>query len=172
MINESAQQSSDGKDNSAQNTNRVRRSRRSALSGPAADQPTAAAPPVTVLIVEDSPIVRERLAALIAAVRNSLIVGLAADGHQALALFRQHRPDAVVLDIELPGLDGIELLKQFKREHPPCLVIMLTTHSFKELKERCVALKADYFFDKFSEFEQVAEVLSTARSRRAVEGEL
>ena len=82
---------------------------------------------VKVLIVEDSLIVRERLAALIAEVRNVTIVGQAGDGFQAQALFRQHRPDAVVLDIQVPGINGMDLLAQFKREHPAC-VVMVSDH--------------------------------------------
>ena len=129
-----------------------------------------AASPVKVLIVEDSPIVRERLVGLIADLRNVAIVGQVGDGFQAQALFRQHRPDAVVLDIQVPGINGIDLLAQFKREHPVCVVMVLTTYGFKEFRQRCVALGADYFFDKSSEFERVTEVLGTFRPRCELKG--
>jgi two-component system, NarL family, response regulator DevR len=121
----------------------------------------AAASPVKVLIVEDSLIVRKRLAALMAGLSNVTIVGQAEDGFQAQALFRQHRPDAVVLDIQVPGINGLDLLAQFKREHPTSVVMVLTTYAFKEFRQRCVALGADYFFDKCAEFERVIEVLGT-----------
>ncbi len=104
---------------------------------PTACEAGPAASPVKVLIVEDSPIVRERLAALIADLRNIAIVGLAGDGFQAQALFRQHRPDAVVLDIQVPGINGMDLLAQFKREQPACVVMVLTTYAFKEFRQRC-----------------------------------
>ena len=120
------------------------------------------------MIVEDSRIVRERLAALIAELRDVAIVAQAGDGFQAQALFRQHRPDAVVLDIQVPGINGMDLLSQFKREHPACLVMVLTTYAFKEFRERCVALGADYFFDKSMEFERVTEVLGTFPPRRGL----
>jgi DNA-binding NarL/FixJ family response regulator len=124
------------------------------------------ASPIKVLIVEDSLIVRERLAALVAGVRNVAIVGKAGDGFQAQALFRQHRPDAVVLDIQVPGINGMDLLAQFKREHPSSVVMMLTTYAFKEFRQRCTSLGADYFFDKSTEFERVIEVLGTLPPRR------
>jgi DNA-binding NarL/FixJ family response regulator len=123
---------------------------------------------VKVLIVEDSLIVRERLVALVAGVRNVAIVGQAEDGFQAQALFRQHGPDAVVLDIQLPGINGMELLAQFKRERPTCVVMVLTTYAFKEFRQRCIALGADHFFDKSTEFERVPDVLETLQPRRAL----
>jgi DNA-binding NarL/FixJ family response regulator len=120
-----------------------------------------AAHPVKVLIVDDSLIFRERLVALMADLRNVAIVGQAEDGFQAQALFRQHRPDAVVLDIQLPGIGGMDLLVQFKREHPACVVIVLTTYAFKEFRDRCAVLGADHFFDKSVEYERAIEVLGT-----------
>ena len=119
-----------------------------------------AASPVKVLIVEDSPIVRERLVGMIADLCNVAIVGQVGDGFQAQALFRQHRPDAVVLDIQVPGINGLDLLAQFKRERPTCVVMVLTTYAFKEFRQRCLALGADHFFDKSMEFERVTEVLA------------
>ena len=126
-----------------------------------AGEASPAARAVRVLIVEDALIFRERLVALIADLSNVAIVGLAGDGFQAQALFRQHRPDAVTLDLQVPGISGMDLLVEFKREHPTCVVIVLTTYAFKEFRQRCVALGADYFFDKSAEFERVIEVLGT-----------
>jgi DNA-binding NarL/FixJ family response regulator len=50
---------------------------------------------------------------------------------------------------------------QFKREHPACVVIVLTTYAFKEFRDRCTVLGADHFFDKSAEFERAIEVLGT-----------
>jgi DNA-binding NarL/FixJ family response regulator len=72
----------------------------------------------------------------------------------------------VVLDIQVPGINGMDLLAQFKREHPACVVMMLTTYAFKEFRQRCAALGADHFFDKSTEFERVTEILSTFQPRR------
>jgi DNA-binding NarL/FixJ family response regulator len=60
----------------------------------------------------------------------------------------------------------MDLLAQFKREHPACVVMVLTTYAFKEFRQRCLALGADYFFDKSTEFERVTEVLGTFPPRR------
>ena len=161
MTNQAVQQSGAGMSQSGQTEGSPRRESQAIQSDLTAGEASRAAYPVKVLIVEDALIFRERLVALIADLRNVAIVGLAGDGFQAQALFRQHRPDAVVLDIQLPGVSGMDLLVEFKREHPACVVIVLTTYGFKEFRERCTALGADHFFDKSAEFERVIEVLGT-----------
>jgi two-component system OmpR family response regulator len=166
MINRAAQQSGDGTNHSGPTEGPPRPESQAIQPDPATGEASPAASPVEVLVVEDSLIFRERLVALMAGVRNVAIVGQAGDGFQAQALFRQHRPDAVVLDIQLPGIGGMDLLMQFKQEHPSCLVIVLTTYAFKEFRQRCVALGADHFFDKYTEFERVIEVLGTFQPRR------
>jgi DNA-binding NarL/FixJ family response regulator len=157
MTNQAAQQSGAGMSQSGQTEGSPQAIQPDLTAGEA----SPAARAVRVLIVEDALIFRERLVALIADLSNVAIVGLAGDGFQAQALFRQHRPDAVVLDIQLPGVSGMDLLVEFKREHPTCVVIVLTTYGFKEFRERCTALGADHFFDKSAEFERVIEVLGT-----------
>jgi DNA-binding NarL/FixJ family response regulator len=170
MINRAAQQSGAGMTQSGQTEGPPRRGSQAIQPDLTAGEASPAARPVRVLIVEDALIFRERLVALIADLRNVAIVGVAGDGFQAQALFRQHRPDAVVLDIQLPGVSGMDLLVEFKREDPTCVVIVLTTYAFKEFRERCQALGADHFFDK-SEFERVIEVLGTLQPRRELKSE-
>jgi DNA-binding NarL/FixJ family response regulator len=169
MIKATMQQNGCGMSHAGQAEGLPCRGSQSLQPDPAACQASPAASPVKVLIVEDSPIVRERLAAMIADVRNVAIVGLAGDGFQAQALFRQHHPDAVVLDIQVPGINGMDLLAQFKREQPACVVMILTTYAFKEFRQRCAALGADHFFDKSMEFERVTEVLGTIQPRGELE---
>ena len=113
-----------------------------------------------VLIIEDSAIVRERLIAMIDQLHLPIRVAAVADGLQAVLRFEKLCPDAVVLDIELPGLNGFDLLAQFKLQRPGCVVIVLTTYAYPEFRENAMRLGADYFFDKAMEFERVTEVLS------------
>lgn len=166
MIAATGHQRDDGMSHSGPTEGPRRRESQSTQPDSTACQASPAGGPVKVLIVEDSPIVRERLAELVGDVRNVAIVGQAADGFQAQALFRQHRLDAVVLDIQVPGINGMDLLAQFKREQPACVVMVLTTYAFKEFRQRCTALGADHFFDKSTEFERVIEVLGTLPPRR------
>jgi DNA-binding NarL/FixJ family response regulator len=170
MMDKKAPEPGSGTCASGKSGNTPHRDASADVQSPAAKEFRAALRPVTVMIVEDSSIVRERLVGLVSDLHNVVIVGEAADGFQAQALFRQHRPDAVILDIQLPGIDGMDLLAQFKTEHPACVVVVLTTYAFKEFRQRCTALGSDHFFDKATEFERAIEVLAAfePRSRLAV----
>ena len=131
-----------------------------AVAPQASGDPAARERMLRVLIIEDSPIVRERLIALIDQRHLPIRVAAVADGLQAVLRFEKLCPDAVVLDVELPGLNGFDLLAQFKLQRPDCVVIMLTTYAYPEFRENAMRLGADYFFDKAMEFERVTEVLS------------
>jgi DNA-binding NarL/FixJ family response regulator len=117
--------------------------------------------PVSVLIVEDSVVVRARLRALLAEERAIHVVAEAASAAQALEQFQIHVPDAIVLDLRLAESSGLDVLQQIKRLAPQCVVIVLTSFDQAEFRELCLRYGADYFFHKATEFERVAEVLST-----------
>ena len=70
------------------------------------------------------------------------------------------KPDAVILDIRLPGRSGIQVLKEIKAAHPETVVIMLTNYDFDQYRRQCLQLGADYFFNKTLEFEKVMTVLA------------
>lgn len=112
-----------------------------------------------LLIVDDSDVVRERLAAQVGEVQRVALVGQAADGPAAMHLFQEQHPDVVVLDIELPGTSGFELLTRMKRQRPACVVIMLSNFASGPFRLGCNRLGADFFFSKSSEFERITDVL-------------
>jgi len=117
--------------------------------------------PLKVLIVDDSDLVRERLAALLGELPGVAVVGQAADGTTALRLFQARHPDVVVLDIELPGASGFLVLTWIKRHQPAAVVIMLSNHAALPFRLGCARLQAEYFFSKSTEFERVADLLRT-----------
>ena len=117
--------------------------------------------PLTVLIVEDSAIVSRRLAAAIEGAHGIALPEVARDGAQARRVFERVRPDVVLLDLHLPDISGLDLLREYKARQPASTVLVLTSFAFAQLRARCVALGADGFFDKASEFEQ-----AIARVRR------
>lgn len=80
-------------------------------------------PPLRVLVADDNPVVRAGLAALLSARPGINVVAEAADGGQALALSARHRPDVVLLDVRMPGTDGLTALPELARRS---LVMMLT----------------------------------------------
>lgn len=82
----------------------------------------------TVLIVDDTPIMRSMLKQLLNNGGFS-VVGDASNGHQALEMVRQHKPNVVCLDIEMPGMNGLEVLKEIKTAHEDIAVVMVTGDS-------------------------------------------
>jgi DNA-binding NarL/FixJ family response regulator len=114
-----------------------------------------------ILIVDDSPVVRERLAALLAELEGVEVVGQAQDVVGAVAAIRALRPDVVTLDIRMPGGNGIEALAEVKKVQPAPIVIMLTNYPYPQYRKKCLDAGADYFLDKSTEFEQVAQILKS-----------
>lgn len=115
---------------------------------------------VRVLLVEDSLPVRQRIRSLIEESGHATIVGEAATVAAALGLFRQHLPDAVVLDLHLAEGVGYTVLEEIKQTHPACEVIVLTNFAIPEYRTRCHILGADHFFEKSKDFERIPGVLA------------
>lgn len=112
-----------------------------------------------VLIVDDSMIVRERLGALIRDAEISCQVITAENGAAARAAFKAPCLALVVLDIALPDASGLDLLREFKQQHPETPVVMFTTYAFPEFRQRAESYGADFFFNKGVDFEKVCDVL-------------
>ena len=113
----------------------------------------------TVFIVDDSTVVRERLAQMISGLQGVDLVGQADIAFEAIDGLRRLRPTCAVLDISMPGGSGIHVLETIKREQPALSVIMLTNFAQDQYRQRCLQLGADYFFDKTTQFEKVIDVL-------------
>jgi DNA-binding NarL/FixJ family response regulator len=120
-----------------------------------------------VFVADDSPIVRERLISMLTELPNVEIVGETGVAMEAIDSIRKLKPNAVVLDISMPGGGGMSVLETIKKDDEAPLVIMLTNFSNEPYRRRCLQLGADYFFDKSSEFEKVIQVLRKARRVRA-----
>jgi DNA-binding NarL/FixJ family response regulator len=85
-----------------------------------------AAKTIRLMLVDDHPIMRAGLSNMLELERDFTVVAQASDGETALKLYRQHRPDVVLLDISLVGMDGIETLRLLREEWPQSRVLMLT----------------------------------------------
>ena len=110
-----------------------------------------------VLIVDDSPILRERVAAMLSEVSRDIeLVGEAGNAFVAMDAICRLKPDAVILDISMPGKTGIDVLREIKRDAEPPMVMILTNYPHPQYRKKCMALGADYFFDKSTEFCKVA----------------
>jgi DNA-binding NarL/FixJ family response regulator len=86
---------------------------------------TDAATPLRVLLVDDSPWLRQRVRAALERA-GLVVVGEAADGAQALAQATAHRPDVVLMDLCMPGMDGIQATRTLRRQQPKIRVVLWT----------------------------------------------
>jgi DNA-binding NarL/FixJ family response regulator len=82
---------------------------------------------IRILVAEDHHVVRQGLVALIKTVADMSVIAEAADGRQAVELFRQHRPDVTIMDLRMPQLSGVEAITEIRREFPAARFIVLTT---------------------------------------------
>ena len=87
---------------------------------------------VQVVLVEDHVLVRAGLCALLQGVPEIRIVGEASDGHEALDIIQECRPDVVLMDITMPGLNGLEVTARVTRELPDVRIIILSMHLNEE----------------------------------------
>lgn len=88
-----------------------------------------AAAPIRVLIVDDHPLIRDGLRAVLAGSAGYVLVAEAEDGRQAVARYIEHRPDVVVMDLQMPVMDGIEAIGAILQFDAAARIVALTTYS-------------------------------------------
>ena len=84
--------------------------------------------PIRVLCVDDHPLVRKGIAWILANEEDMLLVAEAGDGQEAVELFRTHHPDVTLMDLRMPGFDGIAATKAIRQEYPQARIIALTSY--------------------------------------------
>jgi len=116
-----------------------------------------------VLIADDSDAVRERLSEMISEVPGAEVSGQAKDAQETVRLIEETKPDVVVLDIRMPKGGGIDVLEYLRNGvQPKPLVIVLNNYPYPHYRKKCLAMGADYFFDKSVDFEKVVDILGAA----------
>jgi len=126
---------------------------------------------IKVMIVDDHLIVRQGLRQVLGDYEGMGVVAEAADGPEAMQLIRQWFDpidgpglDVVLLDIALPGRDGLEVLKQIKAEVPSLSVVMLSTYPDKQFAVRCIRAGAAGYLNKSADPDDIAAALRRAAS--------
>lgn len=87
------------------------------------------AEPIRVLTVDDHPLLREGIAALVNAERDMKLVAEASNGEEAIEQFRLHRPDVTIMDLKMPAMMGVESILGIRSEFPSARIIVLTTYT-------------------------------------------
>lgn len=112
-----------------------------------------------VLIADGSALIRNRLVDSLEDVKDIEIIGQAKNAIETIAEVWKLNPDAVVMDIQMPAGNAIEVLQSIKKHKPSTCVIVLTSSGDPVYREKCMALGAHSFLDKATEFYRVAEIL-------------
>jgi two-component system response regulator DevR len=113
----------------------------------------------SVFVVEDAPSIRERLTAMLMESDGVKVIGEADNPQAAIQGILTKKPDSVVLDIQLLGGSGLEVLEAVHPIHPQIVFIMLTNFPSKQYRHKCLASGASYFLDKNAEFLKVLDAV-------------
>ena len=119
-----------------------------------------------VLIVDDNPQVRHELATLLPLAGPIEVAGTAADGREALHLAETFRPEVVLMDLEMPEMDGCEATRQIKARVPACRVVALTVHDDETSRWRAGQSGVDEFLVKGASIESLVRAILGPRAWR------
>lgn len=121
---------------------------------------------ISVVLVDDHALFREGVAELLASDGTFHVVAQGSDGAEALALVTEHRPDVVLVDVEMPGPDARAMVSKLRQEHPDTRVIVLTMHDKPELVWELLDQGASAFLTKtITRLELIAAVRSVVTNR-------
>jgi len=102
------------------------------------------------LIVEDNPLFRQTILDILSAQFPSMVLEAAADGTTALERIGEALPDLILMDIKLPGENGLHLTEHIKKKHPGVVVVVLTSYDWPEYREAAYKFGANHFMIKGS----------------------
>jgi len=114
-----------------------------------------------ILIVDDNVFFIERMLDLLSEITRRINIQFANDFDEGKRIFIRESPDFVLLDINLPGRNGIELLKFIKHSDKECEVIMISNHADEYYRTQCIESGARYFLDKSNEFMLVSGIITS-----------
>lgn len=113
-----------------------------------------------MMVVEDSAMIVQRLYTILSEINFIKSIAHAKNGEEAITLIKFLDPELILLDIKMPGINGIEVLKHIKKEKKSARVVMLTNYPNLQYKELCMDLGADHFLDKSTEIERISEIVA------------
>jgi DNA-binding NarL/FixJ family response regulator len=128
----------------------------------------AARGPLRVVIADDQRVVRDGLVTILGAMDGVQVVGAAEDGAAAVALATEHDADVVLMDLRMPGMDGVEATRALRAGHPATAVVVLTTYTDDESILAALQAGAAGFLTKNASPDDIRRALEAAASGQAV----
>lgn len=116
----------------------------------------------TVLIADDHPMYRSGLTSAVGQRPDLELVGEAQDGRAALQQIRALCPSVALLDVKMPGLDGLEVLNAIRRDGLPTAVVLLSAHTTPEAVYECIAAGASGFLSKEADRDEICDAVAAA----------
>jgi DNA-binding NarL/FixJ family response regulator len=120
--------------------------------------------PLRIVIADDQASVREGLVLLLGGLPGIDVVGAAGDGQQALELVAEHQPDAILLDLHMPVLDGLDVTRRLVAEHPGVAIVVLTTYADDGTVLEALRAGARSYLTKDADRADIAQALHAAAS--------
>jgi DNA-binding NarL/FixJ family response regulator len=101
-----------------------------------------------IVIADDSVAIREQLRRSLLSIPGLALLGMAANGTEAITMVRSLKPDLVILDISMPHKSGLDALKEIRRENSSIVIIMFTADRSEILRDACLKMGANFYLDK------------------------
>lgn len=123
--------------------------------------------PVRLLVVDDHPVVRQGLVALLSAIPGMEVVAEAGDGGEAVALYAKHQPDVTLMDLRLRTMGGVEAIRLIRKDWPGARVIVLTTFDGDEDIYRAIQAGAKAYLLKGMSVEDLISAIHAVREGKS-----
>jgi DNA-binding NarL/FixJ family response regulator len=113
-----------------------------------------------IVIADDSSLLRDRIKSLLSSINHNSVLYEAKNGMEALQIIREKKPDIAFLDIRMPEMNGIEVLKKIRELKMKTRVCILTNYPYPQYKKRCMEEGADFFLSKTEDFEEINIIIN------------
>jgi DNA-binding NarL/FixJ family response regulator len=134
---------------------------------------TGRADGIRVLIADDHPVMRDGIAAAIESGEDMIVIGQAVDGAEAIVRYRELRPDIALIDLQMPGVDGLQAIAAIGGEFPEARIIVLTSYPGDARVKRALTFGASAYLLKTATREEIlAAIRSVMNGRRVVASEV
>ena len=120
----------------------------------------------TIVIADDHPLIRAGMASLLQSAGSFALLGQASDGEQAAELYQRLRPEVLLMDMSMPGCDGIEATQRIRRQHPQARIIILSAHEGDEVVHRAMRAGASGYLLKSAPFAELLDCIACVLAGR------
>jgi DNA-binding NarL/FixJ family response regulator len=113
-----------------------------------------------VVIADDSSLTLDWLAEMLGNIAHVELIGKCKNGVDTLAILQSSKPDLAIVDFRMPGLSGIDVLREIRKTDTSLKYILLTFYAFDNYRQMAMEAGADYFFSKVDDFEKLSELVA------------